>query len=484
MDSPRSINLSPDKMSPPSSLSPLGSIDSKRTVFASSSKNQKPPSPPYGSQIKRPLEKASSKQESPKKKKNKREPKPKNPEDTGKYPNMIYMSVSKNVVEKKFSYISLADPKDVFGDRYPSLFDSEDPDISLMHQDESKYVPQRTALWYRLRDHCITGSVMKDFLCFTHGKHKNRIGLGMVDDVDPVDLYKKFLVDGQTSKDKIEPYTQSWVNMNWGSFHEFSAIYIYLEAIGYAKKGTKILTPDMPDKWAESGLWLLTEERYNNLMKGFNRGKYMSFNVIPNIGASPDGLYPSIENPTVCFEIKCRSVYCAEKDGSFRRAVSNYENGRGRPFIKIPTYYIPQIQMQMLVTGAVKCVFISWTPSNGTNVFIVDKDIEYCQKMMHMIAMCTTEILLCEESNRQPRREIYECSLLCEELLSLSEKIANEATLYKLDKREIINESINVKEIGKDKFLDSKPEDIIKAFSDTDLILDLLDGKQTRFTVQ
>jgi hypothetical protein len=291
-----------------------------------------------------------------------------------------------------------------------------------------QYTQQRTKEWYEFRKGKITASVVFRFLGLSSKVFSTMTDFKYDTDQTISELLSSFAMGVDPIHTQDPPFTRSWLNKIWGTLHEYAAIYDYLKAV---KVTQGKISSNMPPSWVESGMWLLTEERYNEVMDGYRaiNGMEIPFSWIPPIGASPDGLYPNIAKPSVCFEIKCRSMFLQKHDFfAFCGYMNNSRYGAGKPFGAIPGYYIPQIQLQMMVTGCERSVFISWTPNNGMNIFFVDYDKSYCQLMLEVLAFNGIYASICNRNNRPVDERVITSHCNCQRLARMTERMKKQHT--------------------------------------------------------
>lgn len=172
--------------------------------------------------------------------------------------------------------------------------------------------------------------------------------------------HKSVALKNETDKNSERDAMIREVYMSWGRNHEMNALRDFL--IHFDSLGVK-----------ECGL-------YSRDVEG----------VEWKMGAMPDGIiYPANGNedgdgdddsamiePIGVLEIKCPTPFIYSYDrGEFMFV-------KRKPFDRIPVYYMPQLQMEMAMTGLDQCIFVSWTPERGMTVFHVDYDPLYFEDMI------------------------------------------------------------------------------------------------------
>ena len=55
------------------------------------------------------------------------------------------------------------------------------------------------------------------------------------------------------------------------------------------------------------------------------------------------------------------------------------------PHDQVPTQYVPQVMVEMLVTGAPAANYVSCSATQGINVFRVERDDEYLSELLHFL---------------------------------------------------------------------------------------------------
>lgn len=303
----------------------------------------------------------------------------------------------------------------------------------LVMETGGRYVPmgpdcshlrQGSALWHEQRSGHFTGSTFATVLGFFERKAARELGIHAFSSHDRALSLQDTMLRGTQSV--FDHATR--VKMDWGTHHELNAVLTLLN--------------DGPSlKVHETGFWTLPEEHIP-LIGGNSDGGFddLCFDDLPRIGASPDGVVydssVSLTEPQYLLEVKCPAPFFPMNNGTERRKTtttanttatilngavsaesrdnadatkshptSDSEQGgvdvnrpkkkekqknmyrylKRKPFVQIPVYYIPQIQAQMLCSGIHKCIFVSYTPTNGMTVFEMDFDPEYAHLMLKMI---------------------------------------------------------------------------------------------------
>lgn len=157
-------------------------------------------------------------------------------------------------------------------------------------------------------------------------------------------------------------------------------------------------------------MWVL--ENFEKLPK-YNQidGKWkIDFKELPVLGASPDAIitkkdsYFDEDPDSLLLELKCPTPFIQNFKKKGQMNSSKYKYFKRKPHKKIPVYYIPQIQAQMMITQTKKLLFGSWTTTNGMNIFEVDYDEKYCAMMVKFIRDFYQEFVI---TNREPSENIF-----------------------------------------------------------------------------
>lgn len=242
--------------------------------------------------------------------------------------------------------------------KVPRLYKGKKPNIKYWKRVKNRHprylehdgIKQNTPDWFKQRKGKCSGSVWSVAIALFEKKAGNRVKNTSKSRQKSLDLFKKLNAEynekeyenimSEEEKDKMAVYC------DWGSYHESTAIYNFLE--NYAIDG----------KVRECGF-----------MNG--KTKYT--------GSSPDGVFIVGDKETP-IEVKCRTpLYFNKKTQEW-----NYMN-RCKPFDKIPFKYIPQTYAHMHVTDSDSCVFISWSPMNGCNIFNIKKDNRLMELILYYI---------------------------------------------------------------------------------------------------
>lgn len=112
-----------------------------------------------------------------------------------------------------------------------------------------------------------------------------------------------------------------------------------------------------------------------------NRLKLDNVPILPLMSYSGDGIIVIRDKIEAILEIKCRMTRLC--NGTNNEFIDVYPY----PFDEIPKYYLPQIHMEMLISGIDKCLFVSWSHTKGINIFKVNFSVDYCKKMIYYIEM-------------------------------------------------------------------------------------------------
>ncbi len=68
-----------------------------------------------------------------------------------------------------------------------------------------------------------------------------------------------------------------------------------------------------------------------------------------------------------------------------RRGKNAYRYKHPRPQHRVHPHQVPQVMLQMLVTGTQQCKFVSFTPTNGLRVFTIARDTDYIRGMLSIL---------------------------------------------------------------------------------------------------
>mmetsp|Transcript_8771 Transcript_8771/g.22469 ORF Transcript_8771/g.22469 Transcript_8771/m.22469 type:complete len:147 (-) Transcript_8771:91-531(-) len=69
-----------------------------------------------------------------------------------------------------------------------------------------------------------------------------------------------------------------------------------------------------------------------------------------------------------------------------RRGKNSYRFKHPRPQAHVWPHQVPQVMLQMLVTGTERCKFVSFTPTNGIKVFDIRRDAQYIGAMLSIVS--------------------------------------------------------------------------------------------------
>ena len=147
-------------------------------------------------------------------------------------------------------------------------------------------------------------------------------------------LSKYFSNSFDISDSQSEDFTKiQKISMTWDKMCEKSGLATYIEK-AWMGKDVKV---------CETGLW-----------------KYEDW-----LGVSPDGLLHDVEDDkTIVLEIKCPFSF-----------------GKPKLYEQVPSIYMPQLQLEMLVTGTSISHLVCWTPSL-TRVFEIERDNKYIETLV------------------------------------------------------------------------------------------------------
>ncbi|XP_070547064.1 uncharacterized protein [Ptychodera flava] len=175
--------------------------------------------------------------------------------------------------------------------------------------------------------------------------------------------------------------------MKWGTMCEDSGVVTYIHYLNITK-------------FVKTGFWVFEDNE---------KCKWL--------GASPDG----IVNNKIVIEVKCP-----------------FSNGKLFPYKNIPINYIPQIQLEILVTNTDECHFVCWTPKK-TLIYRIKRDNEF-------IALLLTNL-----------KKFWDCAQSGNPVI-----LTEQTKILKLKAKEIINKSellisapsFKSNDISKHKFFD------------------------------
>lgn len=145
--------------------------------------------------------------------------------------------------------------------------------------------------------------------------------------------------------------------MDWGTHHENNAVYSLLTKFPNIKVHETTIV---------------------------STKKMMKDGGMLELGATPDGLIDIVNEhdqviDNLVLEIKCPAPFYPLGDTGF------YRYFKKPPHANIPVIYIPQLMMQLGVTGREKATYLSWTPTCGLNVFGIKFDKWYYETMLELI---------------------------------------------------------------------------------------------------
>lgn len=242
--------------------------------------------------------------------------------------------------------------------------------------------PQRTNEWFELRKGRLTASKFAKALGLYESTTASILGMKTFANHDALTQVVRELALSPEESTETFSEIQKY-HMAWGEQHENNAVHCYLH---HHKQHIV----------EETGIWLLEEHTdnlpYNELKQVFADSKLQHhfdyISLIPKIGASPDGLiHYGQRSPKAdsVLEIKAPTPFELCTDTKTVRWKENWQS-KCKPYTHIPVYYIPQIQVQMLVTGIKKCEFFAWTVS-GARKYTVHYNPEYCALMILMLTV-------------------------------------------------------------------------------------------------
>ncbi|KAL9642134.1 hypothetical protein ABK040_007139 [Willaertia magna] len=289
-------------------------------------------------------------------------------------------------------------------------------DEEELNEEYSQLVPQRTNLWNKLREKRITASKFSTVLGFFDTlvvkylglsktfikKNKNNIlnndnisissieyenlftvpellDLFNLDDESILLQYLSFV-----KNDNID--TTARVFMDFGSNHEANGIATILSDFDFCNEYNN-------NNYTihETGFYCITKNRFE---KVFNKDdlKEFTFEELPLLGASPDGLIKNDKDEIVaCIEMKCPTCFVPKYKKKEEEQLNNGDNKtewmymKRKPHENVPVYYLPQMIGQMIATNTTECYYCSWTCTLGCNVFKVSFNKEYAIEMLYWL---------------------------------------------------------------------------------------------------
>ncbi|KAG2377664.1 hypothetical protein C9374_009180 [Naegleria lovaniensis] len=284
-------------------------------------------------------------------------------------------------------------------------------------EDNSHLVPQRSQRWRELRQNRLTASNISRALGFFNPKAAKKLGLSFSQNSNELttgEMYKSLLSREELrtlfkmSDEDIEKLKNPTLSeesydeivkrvfTEWGSLHELNCVSTLLES-------------DLLDKdvtFCETGFYVITEKR---LLKVFTQQELeeyqLSFEKIPPLGASPDGLLKKLSNSNgskndpsetsteaeeyfSCVEIKCPTCFVPKyvKKGTPIPAKPTFSYISKKPHDAVPVYYLTQMYTQMIATNTRQCYYCSWTATKGCRVFKVEFDKKYALEMLFWLS--------------------------------------------------------------------------------------------------
>ncbi|EFC38377.1 predicted protein [Naegleria gruberi] len=297
----------------------------------------------------------------------------------------------------KWKALYYEDIKEIYVNRYVPLNPPNEP----IDENNCHLFPQRSDKWLELRSNRITASRLSKALGFFSPaavkmldlsksflkQDKETVGtiyesiltrdelkeLGMTD--EEIDQLK------QPSNENPKEEIVKRVFMDWGSNHELNCVSTILNShFDY-------------DMFCETGFYIITEDRLNQVFTKEDLEKYeLSFEKLPALGASPDGLLQSIDTNEIhsCVEIKCPTCfvekYVKKEDRESGRDIPlTFSYIKKKPHEEVPVYYIPQMYLQMIATNTKQCYYCSWTVTQGCNMFKVEFDKDFALEILYWI---------------------------------------------------------------------------------------------------
>mmetsp|Transcript_8770 Transcript_8770/g.22467 ORF Transcript_8770/g.22467 Transcript_8770/m.22467 type:complete len:132 (-) Transcript_8770:272-667(-) len=95
-----------------------------------------------------------------------------------------------------------------------------------------------------------------------------------------------------------------------------------------------------------------------------------------------------------------------------RRGKNSYRFKHPRPQAHVWPHQVPQVMLQMLVTGTERCKFVSFTPTNGIKVFDIRRDAQYVLSYSLSLSLSKTRGNAIEEAERMGKYSQNVCSKL------------------------------------------------------------------------
>ncbi|KAF0983435.1 hypothetical protein FDP41_010500 [Naegleria fowleri] len=294
-------------------------------------------------------------------------------------------------------------------------------------EDNSHLVPQRSQRWRELRQNRLTASNISRALGFFNPKASKKLKLSFSQNAHEQttrEMYKSLLSREELktvfkmSEEEIEKLKNPIVNeesydeivkrvfTEWGSLHELNCVSTLLESDLF----------DQDVTFCEAGFYVITEKKLSKVFTKQELEEYqLSFEKIPPLGASPDGLLKKLNRTNgtkihqvlengksdhpysteeeedeffSCVEIKCPTCFVPKyvKKGALIPSRPTFSYICKKPHDTIPVYYLTQMYTQMIATNTRQCYFCSWTATKGCHVFKVEFDRKYALEMLYWLS--------------------------------------------------------------------------------------------------
>jgi hypothetical protein len=90
-------------------------------------------------------------------------------------------------------------------------------------------------------------------------------------------------------------------------------------------------------------------------------------------------------------------------------------------FARVPPKYVPQLQLHMLATGLQSALFVSRTSRNGTRIFRMTRDDDYCKDMLALVSRFHREfVCACTRPPLAPLAKMPRWERFCKRTEALS----------------------------------------------------------------
>jgi len=189
------------------------------------------------------------------------------------------------------------------------------------------------------------------------------------------------------------------VNMSWGSVQENTALLNYLAAIEDNQKlcevGLCLLRPcDLPPelKGSDSFLPLLGASPDGMLISSASGPRLRDSQPPPLLEKWLDYMQVSAHSEVSVVEVKCPASFNQIRS---RRGKNYFHYKNSQPQKRVYAHQVPQVMLQMLVTGAKYCNLVSYTPLNGMAIFNIKRDTEYLKRMLDVVSRVYETYLNC-----------------------------------------------------------------------------------------